>query len=117
MTVCVCACMYVCMRVRMYVCMSTFRNILPVPTSLLIRYDTIRYTHTHTYNTVGLAPNATTICLMYQYIEPAWTKRQHRAAITAVNALAKQWRVRGRGRCAPEGLNCTLTAAAADMRG
>ena len=54
---------------------------------------------------------------MYQYVEPAWTKRQHKKALTEINRLAKLHRVTGRGRCAPEGLNCTLTASAAGMRG
>ena len=58
----------------------------------------------------------TTVCLFYQYREPAWTAREHRAALTQVTALATRHGVTGRGRCAPEGLNCTLTASANDMR-
>ena len=65
---------------------------------------------------VGLKPDATTICLCYQYKEPAWNKKQHKAAITEVQRLARLHNVKGRGRCAPEGLNCTLTASAEDMR-
>ena len=65
---------------------------------------------------VGLKPDATTICLCYQYKEPAWNKKQHKAAITEVQRLARLHNVKGRGRCAPEGLNCTLTANAKDMR-
>ena len=64
----------------------------------------------------GLAPDAVTILLCYQYVEPAWTRRQHKAAITRVNALAEKHNVTGRGRCAPEGLNMTLSASAENMR-
>ena len=60
----------------------------------------------------NLAPAATTICLMYQYKEPAWTRKQHKAVLNNVNRLAKEHHVAGRGRCAPEGLNCTLTGPA-----
>ena len=64
----------------------------------------------------NLAANATTICLCYQYKEPAWTKKQHKHAITKITDLAKLHNITGRGRCAPEGLNCTLTASASNMR-
>ena len=60
--------------------------------------------------------DAVTICLMYQYKEPAWTTKQHKTALTMVSSLAGKHSVTGRGRCAPEGLNCTLTASATDMR-
>ena len=63
-----------------------------------------------------LPTSSITICLMYQYIEPAWTKKQHKKAMTTITALAKEHTVTGRGRCAPEGLNCTLTATAHNMR-
>ena len=64
----------------------------------------------------GLPPAATTICLMYQYKEPAWTRKQHKAVLNNVNKLAREHHISGRGRCAPEGLNCTLTATAQNMR-
>jgi predicted sulfurtransferase len=63
-----------------------------------------------------LAPDAVTICLCYQYKEPAWTKRQHKAALHKIAQLARTHVVTGRGRCAPEGLNATLTANALNMR-
>lgn len=63
-----------------------------------------------------LAPDAITICLMYQYKEPAWTTKQHKVALNTISALAGTHSITGRGRCAPEGLNCTLTSTAADMR-
>ena len=55
-----------------------------------------------------------TICLFYQYKEPSWTTREHKAALNKVQQLAKEYAITGRGRCAPEGLNCTLTASAND---
>ena len=64
----------------------------------------------------GLKPDAVTICLCYQYKEPAWNAKQHTAAMRKVIALANEHGVTGRGRCAPEGLNCTLTASAGSMR-
>mmetsp|Transcript_20447 Transcript_20447/g.50824 ORF Transcript_20447/g.50824 Transcript_20447/m.50824 type:complete len:554 (-) Transcript_20447:199-1860(-) len=57
-----------------------------------------------------------TICLFYQYKEPAWTSKEHKAALNKVTEFAKTYSVTGRGRCAPEGLNCTLTASANDIR-
>ena len=60
--------------------------------------------------------SCTTICLFYQYKEPAWTTKEHKGALNKVHDLAKQFKITGRGRCAPEGLNCTLTASPNDMR-
>jgi predicted sulfurtransferase len=64
----------------------------------------------------NISNNATTICLCYQYIEPAWTRKQHKHAITKITEFAREHQITGRGRCAPEGLNCTLTASAHNMR-
>jgi predicted sulfurtransferase len=64
----------------------------------------------------NLAPDATTICLCYQYKEPTWTKKQHKHALNTIIHLAREHQVTGRGRCAPEGLNATLTANAQNMR-
>lgn len=66
--------------------------------------------------TPGLKKDAVTICLMYQYVEPVWTAKQHKLAQAFVINLAKTHNVTGRGRCAPEGLNCTLTGSAEGMR-
>ncbi|CAE8650758.1 unnamed protein product, partial [Polarella glacialis] len=49
------------------------------------------------------------IMLFYQYVEPAWTPKLHRRALAFVQALGKKHGVTGRGRCATEGLNCTVT--------
>jgi predicted sulfurtransferase len=64
----------------------------------------------------GLSSDSCTICLFYQYKEPAWKTKEHKAALNKVTELATFYKVTGRGRCAPEGLNCTLTASANDMR-
>jgi len=69
----------------------------------------------------GLKPDRqgrppTTICLFYQYVEPTWDKREHRVAMSVCNELAKRHGITGRGRCAAEGLNCTLTAPAESVR-
>jgi predicted sulfurtransferase len=64
----------------------------------------------------GLEADAVTICLCYQYVEPVWNPKQHRAAISFIIDLAKKHDISGRGRCAPEGLNCTLTGGAAELR-
>mmetsp|Transcript_24551 Transcript_24551/g.67779 ORF Transcript_24551/g.67779 Transcript_24551/m.67779 type:complete len:552 (-) Transcript_24551:449-2104(-) len=63
-----------------------------------------------------LAADTCTICLFYQYKEPAWKAKDHKAALNKVTDFAKSHNVTGRGRCAPEGLNCTLTASANDIR-
>jgi len=63
-----------------------------------------------------LSPESCTICLFYQYKEPSWTTKEHKAALNKVQELASAHKITGRGRCAPEGLNCTLTASANDIR-
>jgi predicted sulfurtransferase len=50
------------------------------------------------------------ILLFYQYKEPPWSKAEHKKALKKVLEIAQRHRVTGRGRVAPEGLNCTLTA-------
>ena len=55
--------------------------------------------------------------LFYQYVEPRWTKKEHKQALAAVQALGAEHGVAGRGRCAPEGLNCTLTGTPEAVRG
>lgn len=64
----------------------------------------------------NLPPTCCTVCLFYQYKEPAWKSKEHKAALNKVTEFAKAYKVTGRGRCAPEGLNCTLTASANDIR-
>eukprot|EP00976_Prorocentrum_cordatum_P081332 1184360-Prorocentrum_minimum.AAC.1 len=56
------------------------------------------------------------LVLFYQYMEPMWTEAEHKAALNYVINLAKKNNVNGRGRCAQEGLNCTLTGTAQGIR-
>ena len=57
-----------------------------------------------------------TLVLFYQYVEPSWNEKEHKAAIKFVNALAKEHNICGRGRCAREGLNCSLTGSPLGVR-
>ena len=50
-----------------------------------------------------------TILLFYQYKEPEWTEKEHKVMIKRVIALGEKCDIQGRGRVAPEGLNCTLS--------
>jgi predicted sulfurtransferase len=59
----------------------------------------------------GLAADACTLMLFYQYVEPSWTKSEHKKARAFVIGLGEKLGVTGRGRCAAEGLNCTLTGS------
>ena len=61
-------------------------------------------------------PKSLTLCLFYQYVEPLWTDKEHKAAMKFVNELAAQHKICGRGRCAQEGLNCTLTGPPLALR-
>lgn len=49
-------------------------------------------------------------------MEPNWSKKKHKEAVATVTALARDNGVTGRGRCAPEGLNCTLTGPPEGIR-
>lgn len=64
----------------------------------------------------NLKVGAVTICLMYQYREPAWTAKQHNVALHEITRMATQHSITGRGRVAPEGVNFTLTGSAQGMR-
>ena len=57
----------------------------------------------------GLADDSITLLLFYQYVEPMWTKTQHKKARSFVIGLGAKLGIGGRGRCAAEGLNCTCT--------
>jgi predicted sulfurtransferase len=56
------------------------------------------------------------LALFYQYVEPTWTRKQHKEALKTVLKIAKENGISGRGRCAPEGLNCTLTGSHKGVR-
>lgn len=60
--------------------------------------------------------NLGTILLFYQYVEPQWTKAEHKAALKKVIEIGAKCRITGRGRVAQEGLNCTLTGRPQDIR-
>jgi len=57
-----------------------------------------------------------TILLFYQYKEPVWTKKEHKKALKTVIEIGAKFQITGRGRIAPEGLNCTLSGNANDVR-
>ena len=61
-------------------------------------------------------PGAVSLLLFYAYREPAWTDAEHRKALAEVLAIGARHSITGRGRCAPEGLNCTLTGRGGDVR-
>jgi predicted sulfurtransferase len=50
------------------------------------------------------------IVLFYQYKEPVWTSREFQKALKLFLSLGRKYEITGRGRIAPEGVNCTLTA-------
>jgi predicted sulfurtransferase len=54
--------------------------------------------------------------LFYQYVEPQWSKKEHRESLKYVINLGKSCCITGRGRCAAEGLNCTLTGPPEALR-
>ncbi|CAB9502980.1 UPF0176 protein [Seminavis robusta] len=56
------------------------------------------------------------VLLFYQYVEPLWTSSQHRRALRKLMELCQQNKITGRGRVAPEGMNCTLTGNSRGMR-
>ena len=56
------------------------------------------------------------LVLFYQYKEPIWTNKEHKKALCFVTEAAKKNGICGRGRCAPEGLNCTLSGSADGIR-
>ncbi len=64
----------------------------------------------------NLSPDASTLLLFYQYIEPMWTKKEHKLARVYVLGLALQLGLTGRGRCARQGLNCTFTGLPEGVR-
>ena len=57
------------------------------------------------------------LVLFYQYVEPPWSEKEHKAALKKVIAIGDQNGVKGRGRVAKEGLNCTLTGPPEAIRG
>lgn len=62
------------------------------------------------------AGNEGCILLFYQYAEPAWTKKEHKGAIKKIIELGEKYNITGRGRVAPEGVNCTLSGSPQNIR-
>ena len=56
------------------------------------------------------------LLLFYAYCEPTWTKKEHKAARKKVLEIGERHLIHGRGRCAREGLNCTMTGTPANIR-
>ena len=57
-----------------------------------------------------------TILLFYQYKEPVWSKKEHKKALKKVIEIGEAHGITGRGRVAPEGLNCTLSGMPHSIR-
>ena len=56
------------------------------------------------------------ILLFYQYKEPEWSDKEHKNALKTIIALGEKLKIKGRGRVAPEGLNCTLSGNPQSIR-
>lgn len=57
------------------------------------------------------------VLLFYQYIEPLWSPPEHKRALKKLLHICQANGVTGRGRVAPEGMNCTLTGPPRGIRG
>ena len=53
------------------------------------------------------------IVLFYQYKEPVWTEQEFQRALKLFLSIGERFSMTGRGRIAPEGVNCTLTGPSA----
>lgn len=64
------------------------------------------------------AGEGASIVLFYQYKEPVWTESEFQKALKLFLSIGRRFSMTGRGRIAPEGVNCTLTGpSAAQVRG
>ena len=61
-------------------------------------------------------PRQPSLVLFYAYREPAWTAAEHSRALKTFIKLCEEHDLKGRGRCAPEGVNCTLTGGQQQIR-
>jgi len=59
-------------------------------------------------------PGGCSIVLFYQYKEPVWTDAEFQKALKLFLKIGRRFSVTGRGRIAPEGVNCTLTGPSAE---
>eukprot|EP00537_Pseudo-nitzschia_pungens_P019349 CAMPEP_0172404310 /NCGR_PEP_ID=MMETSP1061-20121228/62614_1 /TAXON_ID=37318 /ORGANISM="Pseudo-nitzschia pungens, Strain cf. pungens" /LENGTH=634 /DNA_ID=CAMNT_0013139041 /DNA_START=41 /DNA_END=1945 /DNA_ORIENTATION=+ len=55
------------------------------------------------------------IVLFYQYKEPVWTEPEFQKALKLFLSIGRKFSMTGRGRIAPEGVNCTLTGPSAEQ--
>ena len=62
------------------------------------------------------AKDAISLLLFYAYCEPPWTKKEHKLARAKVIEIGNTHSIHGRGRCAREGLNCTMTGTPINIR-
>jgi predicted sulfurtransferase len=65
----------------------------------------------------GLPWDSVSLLLFYQYVEPLWSKTEHKKVLGSFIKFCEELGVTGRGRCAREGLNCTLTGTPEQIRG
>ena len=61
-------------------------------------------------------PRQPSLVLFYAYREPAWSTAEHSRALKTFIKLCEAHDLKGRGRCAPEGVNCTLTGGQQQIR-
>jgi predicted sulfurtransferase len=61
-------------------------------------------------------PKQPSLVLFYAYREPAWSAAEHSRALKTFIKLCEAHDLKGRGRCAPEGVNCTLTGGQQQIR-
>ena len=61
-------------------------------------------------------PRQPSLVLFYAYREPAWSAAEHSRALKTFIKLCEAHDLKGRGRCAPEGVNCTLTGGQQQIR-
>jgi predicted sulfurtransferase len=66
----------------------------------------------------GMDDIGASIVLFYQYKEPVWTETEFQRALKLFLSIGRRYFMTGRGRIAPEGVNCTLTGpSAVSVRG
>ena len=64
----------------------------------------------------NLDPDVGTILLCYQYKEPVWTNKEHKAVLKKLIEIGLSLGITGRGRVASEGVNMTLSGKPQNVR-
>ena len=67
-----------------------------------------------TTTTATTSISGCSIVLFYQYKEPVWTDAEFQKALKLFLKIGRKHSMTGRGRIAPEGVNCTLTGPSAE---